>query len=83
MVTLVAGWAGKVLERCGPGAKNPIGVAGFLGLVDDSCYLFWRIGGAFQAGGDALAAFLLMAAGADVQDLALNPKIDRRPTSRS
>ncbi len=76
---LVSDWRSHVAEQCGEGASKPIGVAGFLDLVDDRSYPFKRLRGGFRTGVDALAEVLQQAAQAGVSHIALNPKISRRP----
>jgi luciferase-type oxidoreductase len=76
---LVSNWRSVVKTQCGQDAEKPMGIAGFLDLVEDSTQPFRRIRGGFRTGSEGLSEFLKSAAAAGVQHVALNPKISRRP----
>lgn len=76
---LVMEWSSRVKAQCTPDVHKPIGIAGFLDLVDDPGHPFERIRGGFRSGSRALADFLQHAALAGVEHVAFNPKISHRP----
>lgn len=76
---LAGDWAARVARLNGVGAHKPMGVAGFLDLVEDIDHPLEKIRGGFRTGRIALAHFLEAIAAAGIEHVALNPKISRRP----
>ncbi|EUB99268.1 luciferase-type oxidoreductase [Rhizobium sp. CF080] len=72
-------WANLVRSVHGEHTFKPIGIAGYLDLVEDRNHPFQRMRAGFRTGSRALAEFLETARSAGVNHAALNPKISRRP----
>jgi luciferase-type oxidoreductase len=72
-------WANLVRSLHGENTFKPIGIAGYLDLVEDRNHPFQRIRAGFRSGSLALADFLETARAAGVNHAALNPKVSRRP----
>lgn len=72
-------WHAHVRELFGPEHFKPLGIAGYLDLVDDANEPLRRTRGGFRSGSKSLAQFLHEAEAAGVSHIALNPKISRRP----
>ncbi len=72
-------WHTLVEQSCGEGAFKPIGLAGYLDLVEDRDHPLQQIRAGFRTGSKALADFLETARAAGVNHAALNPKISNRP----
>ncbi|MBO9112470.1 MULTISPECIES: TIGR03571 family LLM class oxidoreductase [Rhizobium/Agrobacterium group] len=72
-------WAKLVRSINGENTFKPIGIAGYLDLVEDRNHPLERIRAGFRTGSIALAEFLEAARLAGVSHAALNPKISRRP----
>ncbi|BBU32498.1 luciferase (plasmid) [Burkholderia sp. THE68] len=72
-------WHSQVNESCGPEKFKPLGIGGFLDLVDDRNEPLIRTRGGFRSGSKSLANFVQDAQAAGVNHIALNPKVSRRP----
>ncbi|MCP2138606.1 luciferase-type oxidoreductase [Rhizobium sp. SLBN-94] len=72
-------WHEIVDQSCGDDAFKPIGLAGYLDLVEDRDHPLQQIRAGFRTGSKALANFLHQAKAAGVNHAALNPKISSRP----
>ncbi|MGF6985242.1 luciferase-type oxidoreductase [Paraburkholderia atlantica] len=72
-------WRDQVSESCGEERFKPLGIGGFLDLVEDRDEPLIRTRGGFRAGSRSLAYFLRDAQAAGVNHIALNPKVSRRP----
>ncbi|TCQ97182.1 LLM class oxidoreductase [Neorhizobium sp. JUb45] len=72
-------WANLVQSVRGEQTFKPIGMAGYLDLVEDRHHPFERMRAGFRTGSIALAEFLETARAAGVNHAALNPKVSRRP----
>jgi luciferase-type oxidoreductase len=72
-------WQTLVAEQAGEDAFKPIGIAGYLDLVEDRDHPFEQIRAGFRSGSRALARFLDTARAAGVSHAAFNPKISQRP----
>ncbi|MGF6876896.1 LLM class oxidoreductase [Paraburkholderia sp. MM5477-R1] len=72
-------WRAQVEQTCGPEEFKPLGIGGFLDLVEDQNEPLIRTRGGFRAGSKGLANFLHDAQTAGVNHIALNPKVSRRP----
>ncbi|XAH24475.1 LLM class oxidoreductase [Xylophilus sp. GW821-FHT01B05] len=75
----VSGWRSTVQAAHGEGAFRPIGIAGYLDLVEDRHHPFRQMRAGFRSGSKALVEFLRSAQAAGVNHVAFNPKISRRP----
>jgi len=75
----VADWRSHVRAAHGEAAFKPIGIAGYLDLVENRDHPFQRTRAGFRTGSRALAQFLEAARAAGVSHAALNPKVSRRP----
>jgi luciferase-type oxidoreductase len=74
-------WHTLVSESCGAEQFKPLGIGGFLDLVEDPNEPLIRTRGGFRSGSKSLASFLHSAQNAGVNHVALNPKVSRRPYS--
>ena len=72
-------WHSQVSESCGAEHFKPLGIGGFLDLVEDRNEPLVRTRGGFRAGSKSLANFLQDAQTAGVNHIAPNPKVSRRP----
>ncbi|WP_413657957.1 LLM class oxidoreductase [Paraburkholderia phenoliruptrix] len=72
-------WHTEVTEFCGSERFKPLGVGGFLDLVENRNEPLIRTRGGLRSGSASLAEFLQDAQEAGVNHIALNPKISRRP----
>ncbi|WP_245304900.1 LLM class flavin-dependent oxidoreductase [Rhizobium multihospitium] len=72
-------WHDLVRSTCGENAFKPVGIGGFLDLVDDKDHPFQKIRGGIRIGSRALAEFLHSGRAAGINHAALNPKVSRRP----
>lgn len=72
-------WRTQVRAAHGETTFKPIGIAGYLDLVEDRNHPFQRMRAGFRSGSRALAEFLETARAAGVNHAALNPKVSRRP----
>lgn len=72
-------WHDQVSASCGPERFKPLGIGGFLDLVDDPNEPLTRTRGGIRSGSRSLANFLLAAQTAGINHIALNPKVSRRP----
>jgi luciferase-type oxidoreductase len=72
-------WHGLVREVEGEAAFKPIGLAGYLDLVEDRDHPFQQMRAGIRTGSKALATFLEKARAAGVNHATLNPKVSRRP----
>jgi len=74
-------WHDQVRESCGFDHFKPLGIGGFLDLVEDPNEPLIRTRGGFRSGSKSLATFLRDAQAAGVNHIALNPKVSWRPYS--
>jgi luciferase-type oxidoreductase len=72
-------WHTQVRQSCGHERFKPLGIGGFLDLVENPDEPLIRTRGGFRAGSRSLTRFLIEAQTAGVNHVALNPKISRRP----
>ncbi|MGO4317872.1 LLM class oxidoreductase [Agrobacterium sp. MCAB5] len=72
-------WHDLVRSTCGKQTFKPVGIGGFLDLVEDKNHPFQKMRGGIRIGSRALAGFLNSARAAGVNHAALNPKVSRRP----
>lgn len=72
-------WRNEVQAQCGEGQFKPLGIGGFLDLVQDPDEPLVRTRGGFRSGSRSLMRFLMDAQAAGVNHIALNPKVSRRP----
>jgi luciferase-type oxidoreductase len=72
-------WHDQVSTSCGPERFKPLGIGGFLDLVDNPTEPLIRTRGGIRTGSKSLADFLRDAQDAGVNHIALNPKVSRRP----
>lgn len=72
-------WRDQVCELFGPQHFKPLGIGGFLNLVEDANEPLVRTRGGFRSGSKSLARFLNDAQAAGVNHVALNPKVTNRP----
>lgn len=72
-------WHSLVRQSCGEQVFKPIGLAGYLDLVEDRDYPLQHMRSGIRTGSKALAEFLHSARDAGVNHAALNPKISSRP----
>lgn len=79
LAAFVREWTDLVRSAHGENTFKPIGIAGFLDLVEDRNHPFQRMLGGIRSGSRALAEFLEIARKAGVNHAALNPKVSRRP----
>lgn len=79
LAALASDWQARVARTAPSVPYKPLGVAGFLDLVEDAHHPFQRIPGGFRSGRIGLAGFLGAVHEAGIHHVALNPKISRRP----
>jgi len=79
LAALAQDWSSRVARVNHPGIHKPLGVAGFLDLVEDARHPLQRIRGGFRTGRAGLADLLDVIAASGIEHVALNPKITRRP----
>ncbi|MBF0889360.1 TIGR03571 family LLM class oxidoreductase [Gluconobacter sp. LMG 1745] len=77
--SFVTEWQTHVRETSGSRSFKPLGIAGYLDLVEDRDYPFEAIRSGFRSGSRTLASFLEVARDAGVNHVAFNPSISRRP----
>jgi luciferase-type oxidoreductase len=75
---LVADWKIQIPSSHHPVFK-PLGIGGFVDLVEDRSHPVTRIRGGIRAGSEALADYLEAAQDAGISHVAMNPKVSRRP----
>jgi luciferase-type oxidoreductase len=75
---LVIDWAAQTAAS-GQSAFRPLGIGGFVDLVEDRHHPLRRIQGGIRVGSATLADYLAVAREAGISHLAMNPKVSRRP----
>lgn len=63
----------------GQDAFKPLGIGGFVDLMEDRAHPLVRIQGGIRVGSGALSDYLQAAKEAGISHLAMNPKVSRRP----
>jgi len=79
MDSFVTAWRSAVQAAHGDSAFRPLGIAGYLDLVEDRDHPFQQLRSGFRSGSRALLPFLRTAQAAGVNHVAFNPKVSRRP----
>jgi luciferase-type oxidoreductase len=77
--SFVSAWQSAVDDAHGEGAFRPLGIAGYLDLVEDRDHPFQQLRAGFRSGSRALLGFLQTAQAAGVNHVAFNPKVSKRP----
>lgn len=79
LLALSQDWDARAARVNHPGIRRPLGVAGFLDLVEEANHPLQKIRGGFRTGRAGLAILLEAIAASGIEHVALNPKISRRP----
>lgn len=77
--SFASAWRSAVEAAHGEGAFRPLGIAGYLDLVEDRDHPLQQLRAGFRSGSRALVAFLRRAQAAGIHHVAFNPKVSRRP----